>query len=112
MNFSDLSNPYENNEPKCRHGVNGGNRGGCSECPGGINYTRRKEVINAQEAKELFVQPPYTEEEIEAKIRERAERQTFTVFDKLRMQGNLLDVLRTSGYQVSDNGDTFLVSWD
>lgn len=63
MNFLDV-NPNECNEPKCKHGVNGGNRGGCSECPGGLN----SEV--SMEREQLEVALKHKREEIQNKIAE------------------------------------------
>lgn len=69
-------------------------------------------MISAQQAKELYVQPPYSEEDIESQIRQRAAKQSYTCFAKNRISGELVDSLIQNGYIVKDQGDAFLVSWD
>lgn len=69
-------------------------------------------MITATEAAALYIQPPYTADEVESQIRERAKSADFTCFDAGRLGDALQKELIAQGFKVSRAGGDFLVSWE
>lgn len=69
-------------------------------------------MISAAEAAALYVEPPYTLEEIEEAIRSRAVAFDFDVFKARRVTQEILKHLTDAGYTVTQSGGSdIVVSW-
>lgn len=77
----------------------------------GILSKQEKEMITADEARKLYVQPPYTLGEIEAQIRNRAAGEFYTFVDNLRLTDELRVALKLAGYALRIGAQTTEISW-
>lgn len=69
-------------------------------------------MIHATEAAALYVQPPYTETEIDEQIRRVAASRAWTCFDKVRLSEESRATLEANGYTLELSGTDYIVSWE
>lgn len=69
-------------------------------------------MINANQAALLYIEPPYTEAEVDEKIRDVATRGNCTVFDKQRLTAVMAEKLSAAGFSVLASGMKTFVSWE
>lgn len=68
-------------------------------------------MISATEAQKLFNMPPFTLEEVEQQIREKAVTQDYTCFEKSRITTEVFGELQEAGYMVQTGVNDFIVRW-
>ena len=68
-------------------------------------------MITATEAAELFNRPPFTIEEVEQRIRQKAVSQSYTCFEKARLSSEVIDKLKDAGFEVVTGAEDFIVRW-
>lgn len=93
--------------------------GGCKDCcvcgPESRDFDsehKEKQMIDAKQAASLYVQPAFTEEEIDGLIRAAATKGNCMVIPKLRLSDAMKTKMEASGYRLGESGIQWFVSWE
>lgn len=68
-------------------------------------------MISAKEARKLYQQPPFTINEVERQIAEKAVTGEYTCFEKARLTVEIRRQLTEAGFEVQTGSENFIVRW-
>ena len=69
-------------------------------------------MISAIDARKLYQQPPFTLEEVEKQIQEKAVTGQYTCFEKTRLSEEIRTQLAEAGFAVQTGADSYIVRWE
>ena len=68
-------------------------------------------MISATEAQAMYVNPPFTQDEIEEQIRKAATSKNYTCFDALRFPLDLIEQMEAKGFRLVQSCGDVIVNW-